>query len=117
MKATKITFHVTSVSYEDDPYACDAVECSAKKFTIEGYSDSVHTGSRVAYVLTCEEFVSHKPTPHLTLSCGSIHANNDYDARVFGDSISFWPEEKYTPPPLRGNYTILTEKEVSKPGK
>jgi len=118
-KGIQITFHVTSVRYEEDSAYCDTGECSATKFTIEGYADDMHTGSRVAYLLTCDEFVAYKPTPQTTVSCGSVHANNDYDARVFGDSISFWPEEKkkYTPPPLRGLYLIVSEKEVSKPSK
>jgi hypothetical protein len=116
-KGIQITFHVTSVRYEEDSADCDTGECSATKFTIEGYADDMHTGSRVAYLLTCDEVVAYKPTPHIAVSCGSVHANNDYDARVFGDSISFWPEEKYTPPPLRGLYHIVSEKEVSKPSK
>jgi hypothetical protein len=116
-KGIHVTFHVTSVRYEEDSTVCDTGECSATKFTIEGYANGAPSGSRIAYVLTCDEFVVYKPTPHITLSCGSVHANNDYDARVFGDSISFWPEDKYTPPPLRGLYNIVSEQEVSKPGK
>lgn len=112
-----ITFHVTSVRYEDESSDCDPSKCSAKKFTIEGYADGAHTGRRTAYVLTCDEYVVFKPTAHAAVTCGSVHADNDYDARVFGNSINFWPEEKYTPPPLRGLYNIVSETEVSKPNK
>jgi hypothetical protein len=52
----RITFHVTSVHYEDNFSDCDPAECSAKTYTIEGYADSAHTGRRTVYVLTCEEF-------------------------------------------------------------
>src|SRR5665213_3559837 len=79
----RINFHVTSVRYEDDPSACPIAACSAKKFTVEGYADGA-TGIRIAYVLTCDELVAFKPTTHVAISCGSVHANNDYDARLFG---------------------------------
>lgn len=115
-KGIQITFHVTSVRYEDDPASCSG-ECSAIKSTVEGYTDGMRTDSRAVFVLTCDKVVAFKPTPHITLSCGSVHANNDYDASLFGDSISFWPQEKYTPPPLREAYRIVSEKEVSKPSK
>src|ERR1039458_3799254 len=64
-KGTKITFHVTSVRYEEDSTVCDTGECSATKFTIEGYADGAHTGSRIAYVLTCDEYLAYKPTAHI----------------------------------------------------
>jgi hypothetical protein len=117
-KGIQITFHVTSVHYEaDPPDFCGTVECSATKTTVEGYADGMQTDSRVMFVLTCDELVALKPTPKVGLSCGSIHADNDYDAWVFNSSISFWPREKYTPPPLRGSFKIVSEKEVSKPSK
>lgn len=116
-KHIPITFHVTSVRSGEDSAFCDTGECSATKFTIEGYSDSVLTGNRVRYELTCDELVAYKPTPHIAVSCASVHANNDYDAKLFDNSISFWPEEKYTPPPFHGLYQIVSEKEVSKPSK
>lgn len=116
-KRIHITFHVTSVRYEEDSTVCDTDVCIATKFTIEGYADSAHTDNRIAYVLTCDEYLASKPTAHITISCGSVHANNDYDVTVFGSSISFWPEEKYTPPPMRETYRIVSEKEVSKPRK
>jgi hypothetical protein len=116
-KGTKITFHVTSVRHEDDPAFCDTGECSATNLTVEGYTDGMQADTRVVFVLTCDELVAYKPTPHITASCGSVHANNDYDAWMFGSSIAFWPPEKYTPPPLRVHFYIVSEKEVSKPSK
>jgi hypothetical protein len=116
-KGTQIVFHVTSVRYEEEPNFCGDGTCSATKTTVEGYSDGMQTDSRVIFVLNCDETVALKPTPKVAVSCGSIHADNDYDAWVFNSSISFWPREKYTPPPLRGSFKIVSEKEVSKPSK
>ena len=116
-KSTKIVFHVTSVRYEEEPDFCGDGTCSATKTTVEGYSDGLQTDSRVMFVLNCDEVVALGPNPKVAVSCGSIHADNDYDAWVFNSSISFWPREKYTPPPLRGSFKIVSEKEVSKPSK
>ncbi|MGA7830601.1 MAG: hypothetical protein WCA21_06555 [Terracidiphilus sp.] len=116
-KGIQITFHVTSVRREEDSAFCDTGECGATKFTIEGYSDGMNSNSRVEYVLTCDELLAFKPTTHIAISCGSVHADSDYNASVFGSSISFWPREKYAPQPFRGAYKIISEKEVSKPNK
>ncbi|MDW5267525.1 MULTISPECIES: hypothetical protein [Acidobacteriaceae] len=115
-KGIPITFHATSVRQEDSTN-CDPDKCSTKKFTIEGYTDGAHKNSRVSYVLTCDETVAYKPTPHVAMACARVHANDDYAAKIFSDSISFWPAEKYTPPPYRALFTILSETEVSKPNK
>ena len=65
-------------------------------------------------MLTCDEIWSAKPTPRVVVACGSVHANGDYDARFMGDgNLSFWPEGKYSPPPMRGLFTIVSEKETS----
>ena len=116
-KGIQITFHVTSVRREEDSAFCDTGECSATKFTIEGYADDMYRGSRVAYVLTCDEIMAVKPTPHFTAICSKVHAHIDYDAWVFGNSIGFWPEGKHHPPPGLMLYDIESEKEVSKPSK
>lgn len=116
-KGTKITFHVTSVTHNDDDTVCQSGECSATKFTVEGYAIAVNTGSRIEYVLTCDEYFASKPTVHVAVACSKLHANNDYDARLLSDSIDFWPDERYTPPPMRAIYSIESEKEVSKSGK
>jgi hypothetical protein len=109
---TKIVFHATSVHYEDEPDFCGDGTCSATKTTVEGYTDCMQMDTRVMFVLNCEEALAFKPTPHITISCSHIHANNDYDARLFGDSISFWSAEKYTPPPYKATFRIVSEKEV-----
>jgi hypothetical protein len=112
-RGTKITFHVTSVRQEDLT-DCDPDKCSSKKYTIEGYADGGHTDSRTAYVLTCTEALVYKPTPHVEGACARVHANTDYDAELYPDSISFWPKGSYTPPPFRVLYSIESEKEVRK---
>jgi hypothetical protein len=114
-KPLEITLHVISVSQEEDSTDCGAdPDCHATTFTVEGYADGADTASRTEYVLACAEIWAGKPTPHVALSCGSIHANNDYRGRVFDNAISFWPAVKYNPPPLRGTYAILSEKEVKR---
>jgi hypothetical protein len=115
-KPLEITLHVTSVSQEEgDSSFCDNdPDCQATIFTVEGYADGADKASRTEYVLKCAETLVGKPTPHVAMSCGSIHANNDYRGRVFDNSISFWPAEKYTPPPLRSTFAIVSEKEIRK---
>ena len=116
-KSTKIVFHVTSVRYEEEPDFCGDGTCSATKTMVEGYADGMHMDSRVMFVLNCDEMVALGPNPKVAVSCGSIHANNDYDAWVSDNAISFWPREKYASPPLRGIFRIVSEKEISKPDK
>jgi hypothetical protein len=116
-KGIKITFHVTSVRSEEDPTVCDTGECSATKFTVDGYTDGMQDDRRVVFVLTCDEFLAYKPTPHITMSCSRVHANNDYDAELFGSSISFWAPGKYTPRLPMVLFKIVSEKEVSKSSK
>jgi len=114
-KLLEITLHVTSVSQEEDSTICATdPDCQATVFTVEGYADGGGTASRTEYVLACAQILASKPTPHVAVSCGSIHANNDYHGRVLDNSISFWPAVKYAPPPLRGTYAILSEKEIRK---
>jgi len=114
-KPREITLHVTSVSQEEDSTSCGTdPDCQATIFTVEGYADGTNTGTRIEYVLACAQILARKPTPHVAVSCGSIHANNDYHGRVLDNSISFWPAVKYAPPPLRGTYAILSEKEIRK---
>jgi hypothetical protein len=116
-KPLEITLHVTSVSQEEDmiDHFCGTdPDCQATVFMVEGYADGADTASRTEYVLKCVQILARKPSPHVLASCGSIHANNDYHGRVFDNSISFWPAVKYTPPPFRGTYAILSEKEIRK---
>jgi hypothetical protein len=121
LNGTKIVFHVTAVSQKEDPIVCDTGECSAMKFTIEGYAGGEQAGYQIEYVLTCDEYLAYKPTPHLSTSCSRLHANNSYLARLYDDSISFWPDikdaGKDSQSPMRILYRIVSEKEVSKQGK
>lgn len=112
-KRVKMRFHVTSVRYEDDPDACPIPACYAKKSTVEGVAEGSN-GIRTAYVLRCDEMTAMEPKPHVTLSCGSVHANFDYEVILFSSGFSFWPDAKYTPPPLHGVYDIVSERELSK---
>jgi hypothetical protein len=117
-KGTKIIFHVTSVSQQEDPETCQAAQCSATKFTIEGYADVQHDSHLTQYVLTCSEILASTPSPHFAITCGRVHANSDYDARLFADSIVFEggkPKSKDDPP--EAAYSIASEKEINKPHK
>jgi hypothetical protein len=114
-KPLYVTLHVTSVSQVEDSSACGTdPDCYATIFTVEGYADAANAASRTEYILACSQILARKPTSHIAVSCGSIHANHDYHGRVFDNSISFWPAVRYTPPPLRGTYAILSEKEIRK---
>jgi len=113
-KPLAITFHVTSVS-KGAPIDCgDTPDCVTTEITVEGYADVEKTSTRIGYVLKCDQVMATKEPPHLAISCGSIHANNDYRGRVFDNTISFWPLEKHTPPPYWGLYSIVSEKEISR---
>lgn len=118
-KGQAIVFHVTSVSHHDDATVCQSGECSATKFTVEGYSDTLHVGKRVKYVLTCDEYWVQQPAPHFTITCGKVHADNSYDARLFADSIAFIDNRpKPQDSPLEANYDIESEREEAvKPSK
>ena len=115
-KPLEITLHATSVRQEEDLSGqyCEAKDCQATTFTVEGYADAADKASRTEYVLTCSQVMALKPSPRVTVSCGSIHADNDYHGRVFDNTIGFWPAEKYTPPPYRGLWAIQSEKVTRK---
>ena len=114
----KILFHVTSVRSEDDPDSCQTGECSATRFTLEGYADVNHDGHLTEYVLKCVEYLAYNPTLHYTMVCGRVHANNDYDAGLFADSVFFTDSKpKPTGAPHEAGYRIVSEKEMIKPRK
>ncbi len=118
-KSQTLVFHVTSVSQEDDTTYCQPNECSATRFTVEGYTDTLHVGKRINYVLTCDEIFTL--ARNLVATCFRVHADNDYDATLLQDSIAF-ADSKPKPqsvenPPREVAYDIQSEREVAKPRK
>jgi hypothetical protein len=108
-KGTPITFHVTAVRSEEAQDWCTTGECTATRFTVEGYSDATE------YVLDCVETMVHKPSPHFTTVCVRLHAHNDYAARLFPDAITFGDSKRRSSDePLVVVYHIVSEKEVNK---
>jgi hypothetical protein len=112
----KITFHVTAVRSEEAHDYCTTGDCSATRFTVEGYSDVKGDSILTEYVLECIEVIASRPTPHRTNVCGRVHAHNDYEAKLWSDSIFFGDETK---PPSSEDlitvaYRIVSEKEVKK---
>jgi hypothetical protein len=106
----KVTFHVSSVRSEDaNDEVCASGKCSAKKFTIEGYTNSTD------YVLECVEIFANEPTPHFTVVCPKVHAHNDYDVRLGSDYIAFGDGKKSSDgEPIVAAYMIVSEKETTK---
>jgi len=112
----KIMFHVTAVRSEEAHDWCTTGECSAMRYTVEGYSDVKGDSTPTECVLECVEVIASKPKPHLTNVCGRVHAHNDYEAQLWSDSIFFGDETK--PQSSEGvvtvGYHIVSEKEVKK---
>ena len=115
-EATPITFHVSAVRSEEAHDWCTSGECSATRYTVEGYSDVKGDSVLTEYLLECIEVMASKPRPHLTNVCGRVHAHNDYEAQLWSDSIFFGDETK--PQSSEGvvtvGYHIVSEKEVKK---
>jgi hypothetical protein len=104
-----ISLHVTAVRSEEAHDWCTTGECSATRITVEGYSNTTE------YVLDCVEVVAQKPSPHFADYCNRVHAHNDYDAKLFTDSIAF---NLVKPQSSDGSpvslYHIVSEKEISR---
>ena len=105
----KITFHVTAVRSEDARDVCASnSDCSARRFTVEGYSDTTE------YVLDCVEIVTAKPS-HLLVGCDHLHAHNDYAARLMSDAIAFGDTKPHEAGgPGQSAYNIVSEKEAGR---
>jgi hypothetical protein len=104
-----VTFHVSSIQSGDaNGDWCSSGKCSAKKFTVEGYTNSTE------YVLECVEVLADEPSPHYTIVCPKLHAHNDYDARLGADYIAFGEDKKATGEPILSAYQIVSEKEIPK---
>ena len=114
-KGTPITFHVTAVRSEEARDWCTNAECSAIRYTVEGYSDVKSDSSLIEYVLDCVQVMVPKPSPHFTIVCAQVHAHNDYDATLWSNAISFSPPKPQSPDaPMAAAYQIVSEREVSK---
>lgn len=113
--AQKMIFHVTAVRSEEPPDWCTTGECSATRFTVEGYSVVKGDLHSTEYVLECIEALRVHPSPSdFRAVCDRLHANNEYDALLWGDSISFG-DAKPTPDGIaRILYKIVSEKEVNR---
>lgn len=113
----KIVFHVTSVQSAEATDYCTTGECSATRFTVEGYTNLKSNSGVTEYVLDCVEVVTTKSPIHWTSVCAHVHASNDYDAKLYSQSVDFYGEGKgssSTDAPIRLLYSIKSEKEVSK---
>jgi len=113
----KIVFHVTSVQSAEATDYCTTGQCSATRFTVEGYTNLKGNSGVTEYVLDCVEVVTTKSPIHWTNVCAHVHASSDYDAKLYSQSVDFYGEEKgssSTDAPIRVLYGIKSEKEVSK---
>jgi len=61
----KIIFHVTAVRQNEAQDYCTEANCSATRFTVEGYSDA-SSDSRIQYLLECVEVIPNG-TVHPTI--------------------------------------------------
>jgi len=111
-EATKATLHVTSVRQAEAEDYCQTNECSATRFTVEGYVDVKGDPDAVEYALECVETWAMKPKPHVTGSCIKVHAHNDYLVKVFPEAVFF--EHEGNVEGIELGYKILSEKEVRK---
>jgi hypothetical protein len=88
---------------------CTTGECSAKRITVVGNTESVE------YVLDCVEVVAHKPSLHYTPVCSHVHANEEYAVKIMDTAISFGGDEPtQSNEPIHFAYNIVSEKEMPK---
>lgn len=111
----KIVFHVTAVRSEEAHDWCTNGECTATRFTVEGYSDVKGDSTVTEYVLECVEVLAYTPSPHNTNVCQRVHARYDYDAILYATAIWFEESTPRSPgTPVVVLYGIKSEKEVRK---
>jgi hypothetical protein len=110
----KIVFHVTAVHSEEATDWCTTGECSATRFTVEGYSDVKGDPAVTEYVLECVQTHVYKPTPRYTAVCQRVHAHSDYAAKLYATVIQFEEEKPQASGPAVVLYEIKSEKEVSR---
>jgi hypothetical protein len=110
---TRIVFHVTAVRSEEAHDWCTSGECSATRFTVEGYSDVKGSSTATEYVLECVEVMTYVPPAHNTTVCQRVHAHYDYDAILYATAINFADTTEHAPiNPVVVLYEIKSEKEV-----
>lgn len=103
------TLHVTSVKSEEAKDWCTDGKCSATRYTVEGYADSVD------YVLDCVQVMATEPSPHFVTVCSHVHANSDYAVKILSDAVSFLDEAGSSgTEPSHALYQIVSEKERTK---
>lgn len=114
-QGSKANFHVTSVRSEGPRDAsCSGCEFKEIRFTVEGYAHLQGNTKAVEYVLECDEIID--VDGHFTAICAHVHANKDYEVRIYDIGISFWGDNKpANPQPTMGLYSIVSEKEVASP--
>lgn len=104
-----VTFHVTSVEQGEAPDYCTTGECSATKFTVEGYTQNKDSG--VQYVLECVEVIAWDSTHH-SVTCARLHSHADYDARIYSHTVAFGRRSSSHEDPIKIDYSIKSEREI-----
>jgi hypothetical protein len=110
-ESIRIMFHVTAVKRDTPPDWCQTGQCSATRFTVEGYSKVPGDVNFTKYTLTC---VETEPVPPrsgaMTTTCPRLRPNVDYSAKLFADVIDFVD----TPTPPDGVTEALFEIELAR---
>ena len=115
---TRAVFHVTSVRSGEAKDWCGTGNCSAIRYTVEGYITSKDDPFSVEYVLECVEVLNM--IQETTVVCAHVHAHEEYPVTVFSDGINFEhqfehkKESSDTKEPTYSGYKIVSEKEVAK---
>jgi hypothetical protein len=112
MKPKEILFHVTSVQRVDSAVECKAGNCSVVKYTVEGFADGQHDPMTTQYVITCDEHMADRPSPHRNNICARFHAGEAYMAQVQSDVVSF-PFSRLNKA-FETDYNIVSEKEIAR---
>ena len=111
---------MTSVRSSDAKDWCTTGKCSATRFTVEGYIHGKNEPVSVEYVLECVEVLANEPSPHLTIVCVRVHANNDYSVILGADTVAFEPEKEgasKADAPAISAYSIVSERETRGQGR
>ena len=113
-----IVFHVTSVKHDEPPDYCTTGQCTAVRYSVEGYSRVQSDAHYTQFVLTCDEITTLIPPAHVTVQCARVRANGDYSAKLFADSLFFLGGQKNTQStnsPLEAGFDIVSQREIVNP--